>query len=111
MASRVSPYRVTKTRSPFTSWIASATSHVGNGKNPTPNKTRRLSRNRISVGSSESIRQRSMGKPCPADREKADEVREVVRPRLEHLLQRAARRMRRDVQDEQGGEQWRTHHR
>ena len=55
------------------------------------------------VGPSEPIRQCGVREPRAADREEADEVGEVVGPRFEHLLQRAPRRMERDVQHEQRG--------
>ena len=54
--SSVSPYIVTKTRSSFVSWMASATSLVGNGKNAmTSNNSKLMRMSRESARASRSV--------------------------------------------------------
>ncbi len=56
MVSSVSPYIVTKTRSPLVSWIASETSLVGNGKKATTRSRSKLMRmSRKSARASRSV--------------------------------------------------------
>lgn len=49
----------------------------------------------------EAIGQGGVGEPRTADRQEADDVGQVVGPGMKQLLQGGARRVKRDVQDEQ----------
>ena len=51
----------------------------------------------------EPLGQRGVQEPGAADGQEADDVGDVAGPGMKHMLQRCARRMNREVQDEQRG--------